>query len=146
VAVVLSGHIHRHQVLRPLGGPPVIYAGSVERTSFAEAPEAKGFVVLQLTRSGLGPFEFRPLPARPMVTRTLSFGNTHATEVHARLAAAIESTPDDAVVQLRITGAIPAMLTAAALRAIAGARTVTLAIRTVDRRTGDQSEVAAAPR
>jgi hypothetical protein len=65
-------------------------------------------------------------------------------EVHARLAAAIESTPDDAVVQLRITGAIPAMLTAAALRAIAGARTVTLAIRTAGRRTGDQSEVAAA--
>lgn len=139
VAVALSGHIHRHQVLRPVGGPPVIYAGSVERTSFAEAPEAKGFVVLQLTRSGLGPFEFRPLPARPMVTRTLAFGDTDGMEVHARLAAAIESTPDDAVVQLRITGAIPAMLTAAALRAIAGARTVTLAIRTAGRRTGDQS-------
>jgi DNA repair exonuclease SbcCD nuclease subunit len=146
VAVALSGHIHRHQVLRPVGGPPVIYAGSVERTSFAEAPEAKGFVVLQLTRSGLGPFEFRPLPARPMVTRTLSFGDTDAMEAHARLAAAIESTPDDAVVQLRVTGAIPAMLTAAALRAIAGARTVTLAIRTADRRTGDQPEVAAAAR
>ena len=144
VAVALSGHIHRHQVLRPVSGPPVIYAGSVERTSFAEAPEAKGFVVLQLTRTGLGPFEFRPLPARPMVTRTLAFGDSDAMEVHARLAAAIESTPDDAVVQLRITGAIPAMLTAAALRAIAGARTVTLAIRTAGRRTGDQSEVAAA--
>jgi DNA repair exonuclease SbcCD nuclease subunit len=43
VAVTLSGHIHRHQVLRPAGRPPVIYAGSVERTSFAEAPEVKGF-------------------------------------------------------------------------------------------------------
>ena len=72
VAVTLSGHIHRHQVLRPPGRTPVIYAGSVERTSFAEAPETKGFVVLRLTRSGLGGFEFRPLPARPMVTRTLS--------------------------------------------------------------------------
>jgi DNA repair exonuclease SbcCD nuclease subunit len=133
VAVALSGHMHRHQVLRPVGGPPVIYAGSVERTSFAEAPETKGFVVLQLTRTGLGPFEFRPLPARPMVTRTLAFGDADAGEVHARLAAAIESTPDDAVVQLRITGAIPAMLTAAALRAIAGARTVTLAMRTSGR-------------
>jgi exonuclease SbcD len=127
VAVVLSGHIHRHQVLRPAGRPPVIYAGSVERTSFAEAPEVKGFVVLQLTRSGLGPFEFRPLPARPMVTRTLSFGDMDAAEVHARLAAIIESTPDDAVVRLRITGTRPVVLTAAALRAIAGARTVTLA-------------------
>jgi DNA repair exonuclease SbcCD nuclease subunit len=132
VAVALCGHVHRHQVLRPADGPPVIYAGSVERTSFAEAPEAKGFVVLQLTRSGLGPFEFRPLPARPMVRRTLFFG--HGDSVEARLAAAIESTPDDAVVQLRVAGAIPAALTAAALRAIAGARTVTLAIRTADRR------------
>ena len=35
VAVVLTGHIHRHQVLRFAGCPPVVYAGSVERTSFA---------------------------------------------------------------------------------------------------------------
>ena len=62
VAVTLSGHIHRHQVLRPAGRPPVIYAGSVERTSFAEAPEVKGFGVLQLTDAGLASFEFRPLP------------------------------------------------------------------------------------
>lgn len=133
VAVTLSGHIHRHQVLRPVGGPPVIYAGSVERTSFAEAPETKGFMVLQLTRYGLGPFEFRPLPARPMVTRSFSFHDADGTEAHARLAAAIESTPDDAVVQLRVTGTIPATFTAAAVRAIAGARTVTFAIRTAGR-------------
>lgn len=67
VAVTLSGHIHRHQVLRLADRPPVIYAGSVERTSFAEAGETKGFVVVDLTRTGLGGFEFRPLLARPMV-------------------------------------------------------------------------------
>jgi DNA repair exonuclease SbcCD nuclease subunit len=141
VAVTLSGHIHRHQVLRPAGRPPVIYAGSVERTSFAEAPEVKGFGVLQLTDAGLASFDFRPLPARPMVTRRVFFGDANAMEVYARLTTAIESTPDDAVVQLRITGAIPATLTAATLRAISGARTVTLAIRRADRRTEDESEV-----
>src|SRR5215510_4620872 len=52
VAVTLSGHIHRHQVREPRGLPPVIYSGSIERTSFAEAAETKGFVVLELTRSG----------------------------------------------------------------------------------------------
>jgi exonuclease SbcD len=133
VAVVLSGHIHRHQVLRSAGRPPVIYAGSVERTSFAEAPETKGFVLLQLKRSGPAQFEFRPLPARPMVTRTLSLGDSDEFEIRARVAAAIETTPDDAVVQLRIKDAIPAMLTASMLRSIAGARTVTLAIRTARR-------------
>ncbi len=142
VAVVLSGHIHRHQVMRPPGRPPVIYAGSVERTSFAEAGEAKGFVVLQLTRSGLSHLEFRPLPARPMITRTLSFGNLDALEVQARVAAVIESTPKEAVVQLHVSGAMPAMLTAAMLRAVAGNRTVTLASRTADRRTEDESEVS----
>lgn len=142
VALVLSGHIHRHQVLRPAGRPPVIYAGSVERTSFAETPETKGFVVFQLTRSGLGPFEFRPLPARPMATRTLSFEDIPGSEVRARLAAGIESTPEDAVVQLRVTGAVPSMLTAAMLRTVAGTRTVTLAIRTPDRRKDEESEIA----
>jgi DNA repair exonuclease SbcCD nuclease subunit len=137
VAVALCGHIHRHQVLRSPGRPPVIYSGSIERTSFAEAAEAKGFVVLQLRPSGLGPFEFRPLPARPMITRTLSFGDTDGPDVHSRLMTALESTPDDAVVQLRVTGQIPATLTAAALRAIAGARTVTLAFRRADRPGGD---------
>lgn len=69
VAVTLSGHIHRHQVLRPKDRAPVIYAGSVERTSFAEVGETKGFVILQLTRAGLGGFEFHPLPTRPLVPR-----------------------------------------------------------------------------
>ena len=130
VAVTLSGHIHRHQVLQRPGLPPVLYAGSIERTSFAEAPETKGFIKLDLTRSGLGPFEFRPLPAREMVTRTVSFYDADAMTVQTRVAAAIESTPEDAVVQLRVMGQIPSTLTASALRALAGARTVTLAFRT----------------
>ena len=129
VAVTLSGHIHRHQVLRPAGRPPVIYAGSVERTSFAEAPETKGFVVLQLTQSGVGPIQFRPLPARPMVSRIVQVEAADPMEAHARVAAAIESTPHDAVVHLRVTGAMPATLTAAALRAMAGGRTLTLGVR-----------------
>jgi hypothetical protein len=108
----------------------VIYAGSTERTSFAEAPETKGYVVLELTRLGLGGFEFRPVPARPMVTRTLSFDDLDGGEAHARVVAAVESTPPDAVVQLRVRGVVPATITAAALRAIAGARNVTLAFRT----------------
>ncbi len=132
VAVVLSGHIHRHQVLRTAGRPPVVYAGSVERTSFAEAPEVKGFVMLQLTRSGLDRLEFRPLPARPMVTRTLSIRGISASEVHTRLVAAIESTPDNAVVQLRVESEMPTVLTAAMVRAVAGTRTVTLANGTAD--------------
>ncbi len=100
--------------------------------------------MLQLTRSGLGQLQFRPLPARPMVTRTLSIGVINASEVHARLVAAIESTPDDAVVQLRVEGAMPAVLTPALVRSVAGARTVTLAIRTADCGADDEYGIAAA--
>ena len=51
-AAVLSGHIHRQQVLtedlrgRPLASP-VLYPGSIERTSFSEADEPKGFMLVE---------------------------------------------------------------------------------------------------
>ncbi len=129
VAVTLSGHVHRHQVLKSPGCPPVIYAGSVERTSFAEAPETKGYVVLDLARSGLITFEFRDLPARPMVTRTIALADASALDALARVAAAIEATPPDAVVQLRVTDVIPPTLTADTVRSLAGARNVALVNR-----------------
>jgi hypothetical protein len=69
-----------------------------------------------------------------MVTRTVSFGDADDMTVQGRLAAVIESTPRDAVVQLRVRGQIPSTLTAATLRAVAGAPTVTLAIRMTERR------------
>jgi len=76
-SAVLSGHIHRHQVLitdlerRPVR-VPVLYPGSIERTSFAEMEEQKGYLLLRLDattpRSDIQ-WEFRPLPARPMIRR-----------------------------------------------------------------------------
>jgi len=69
VEAVLCGHVHRHQVLRAPGLPPVIYSGSTERTSFAEAGETKGVVLLWLSAAGLERHAFRPLPeheARPI--------------------------------------------------------------------------------
>ena len=146
VAVTLSGHIHRHQVLRPPRRSPVIYAGSVERTSFAEAPETKGYVVLNLAQSGLGAFEFIDLPARPMVIRTVSLGGVRPSEVLDRVAAAIESTPPDAVVQLRVAGPVPPALTAATLRSLAGARNVTLAVPRETITEGDEHHEVSRPR
>lgn len=105
----------------------MLYAGSVERTSFAEAPETKGYMTLELTRSGLGKYDFHPLPARPMVALPISLAGLTPAEAFVRVASAIESTPADAVVQLRISGAVPPAITAQKLRELAGARNVTLA-------------------
>jgi DNA repair protein SbcD/Mre11 len=142
VAAVLCGHIHRHQVLRVGGRPPVVYAGAVERTSFAEASEPKGFVLLELTGSGVGRFAFRQLPARPMIALTLSLGRLDAADACAQVAAAVNATPADAVVQIRSDGAIPPVITASFLRTIAGSRNVTLSVR---RRDGPASIAAATP-
>lgn len=75
-AAVLSGHIHRGQLLtHDLQGQPlpcpVIYPGSGERTSFAERFESKYYVKLELS-IGIEAepkieASFVPLPARPMV-------------------------------------------------------------------------------
>lgn len=73
---VLSGHIHRQQVLggrnkTQINHPPVIYPGSTERTSFAEKDESKGFYDIEFEeyeRKGwrIKVLKFVKLPARPM--------------------------------------------------------------------------------
>lgn len=133
VAVVLSGHVHRAQVLRAPGRPPVVYAGSVERTSFAEAGEPKGTVRLELSRRGVEALRFRPLPARPMRIRSLALAGLGPDEARARLLQLLEETPAGALVQLRLAGEVPPavapLLRASSLRALAGARQVAVAWR-----------------
>jgi DNA repair protein SbcD/Mre11 len=93
VTAILSGHVHRYQVLRadlsgtPLSAP-VVYAGSTERTSFAEASETKGFISIVAgaadgnTGDGAAgarrSIEFRSLPARPMYVHALESGSLAA--------------------------------------------------------------------
>ena len=128
VAVVLCGHVHRHQVLRAdlQGRPlpaPVVYAGSVERTSFAERDEVKGFVMATVGAGGPGgrlvAGVFRPLPARPMRVHDLAAacpGPGLEREIRAVLAAA----PANVVLQLRVPGSLSGAesLRAACLRAL----------------------------
>ncbi len=86
-AAVLSGHIHRHQVLtadlrgRALASP-VFYAGATARTSSAERDEAKGYVTMEIapdSRGGrvaawtfheLSPADAAPEDLRGSVTRS----------------------------------------------------------------------------
>ena len=67
---VALGHIHRHQNLTATG-PPVVYAGSIERVTFNEETETKGFVLGEIgsvdsDRSVR--YRFVETPARPFVT------------------------------------------------------------------------------
>jgi DNA repair exonuclease SbcCD nuclease subunit len=111
---VLSGHIHRAQVLthdlnqRPLAAP-VIYPGAVERTSFAERTEEKGYMLLTLTigarhNDELLRVSFQPLPVRPMVSLELDLENEDAGRLRERLVEEVRLLDPNAVVRVRLCG------------------------------------------
>jgi DNA repair exonuclease SbcCD nuclease subunit len=124
---VLSGHIHRHQILtcdssgRRLS-TPVLYPGSIERTSLAEIDEAKGFMIVTL-RDNEATWEFRRLPARPMIRRQLDGEAMDAATLDAALREIIAGVPSDAVVAIRVGGSLNVdqlrMLSSARIRALA---------------------------
>jgi DNA repair exonuclease SbcCD nuclease subunit len=98
---VLSGHIHRAQVLWAQDGSrrvPVVYPGSVERTSVAEADEPKSFVELRFDTHGKRWLTRHPLPARPMVT-VRAAGATRRTVVQS-LVSQLTGVAADAVVRI----------------------------------------------
>jgi hypothetical protein len=120
-AAVLSGHIHRHQVLRTdlAGGSlptPVLYPGSLDRTAFAEMGEAKGYMLLEAAPGSLGGSlvdqRFVPLPTRPMVAIDLERGRPpsvpwEAAELDARVRQTIDSVPAAAILRIRVFGPVP---------------------------------------
>jgi exonuclease SbcD len=62
---VALGHVHRHQVL--CQQPLMIYPGSIERVDFSEEAEAKGYLLVQVSKAQ-AQAEFCPLPVRPFKT------------------------------------------------------------------------------
>jgi DNA repair exonuclease SbcCD nuclease subunit len=127
-AAVLSGHIHRTQVLvrdlvgRPLAAP-VLYPGSTERTSFAERDEPKGVLMLELVKGEAGnvatTWKFRELPVRPMVDLEIEPGRG----LEMRLRESLSKLDPRSVVRIRLSTnpppeALP-LLTAEALRTAA---------------------------
>lgn len=131
-AAVLSGHIHRFQVLtRDLRGrrlsAPVFYPGSIERTSFVEKDETKGYLTLDFeTNTGdemiLRQWRFVELPTRPMVQ--VELGSTDLNlDPRATLGAVLTGLPQNGVVQLRVRGTLradaSALLSAPSLRSLA---------------------------
>lgn len=134
VAAVLTGHVHRHQVLerdlegRPLGAP-VLYPGSTERTAYAEMGEEKGYLVLDFESGGARPggklagWRFQALPTRPMCVVEVVAEGASADVLARRVVAALRQAPPDAVLRLLVRGRVEdsarAVLGAERLRAAA---------------------------
>jgi exonuclease SbcD len=114
--IVLAGHIHRAQMLttdlgrKPLNAP-VLYPGSVERTSFAERKEGKKFTLVELAPDGskkgqLMSVQFVPLPVRPMMTLVLETEGKTIDELKLFLKSKFAEFDADAVVRIQIRGAV----------------------------------------
>ena len=139
-AAVLSGHIHRAQVLRrDLGGrplaSPVLFAGSTDRISFAERFEPKGAFLLRVgagqREGGHATWEFRENRVRPM---TIVEVDPADPSLEGRLREVFGALDPRSLVRLRLSGPAPSppprCLSAAALRALAPATlSVTVAWR-----------------
>ena len=132
-SAVLSGHIHRYQVLtkdlrgKPMNAP-VFYPGAIDRTSFAEKNEKKGYLILEFARlgaksGGLSRWQFHELPTRPMIQLNLHPRDMDAAKLRSYLANAIGELPEDGIVKLKIHGRISqeaaGVLRAASLRSLA---------------------------
>ena len=129
----LVGHIHRFQVLtRDLKGKPlqapVFYPGSIERTSFAEKDEKKGYLVLEFNTkersSGkLKNWTFHELPARPMVQLELHAAGMKSSQIQSWIQSHLFEIPPDSIVKLKVHGKVSkdaiAFFSAPALRALA---------------------------
>lgn len=68
--LIISGHLHRHQVVETGGPTPIIYPGSIERVDFGEEGDPKGYIVADLPGINDEPttWQFVPTPARAYVT------------------------------------------------------------------------------
>ncbi len=131
--IVLSGHIHRAQMLtkdlngRPMKAP-VVYPGSVERTSFAERKEEKQFVLIDVSPDGSPRGEwldvqFVPLPTRPMVRMILEPEERSVEEILSSLEKRLKELETDAIVRIHLQGSmsneLAEILTAETLRKVA---------------------------
>jgi len=93
---------------RPLDAP-VLYPGSIERTSLAEMDEPKGYMVVNVCESEGDVdvrWEFRQLPARPMVLETLSADLMDARALQLAIQTIIAAAPVDAVLTIQIDGSL----------------------------------------
>ncbi len=132
ISAILSGHIHRHQVLtRDLQGrlvrAPVLYSGSIERTSFAEQDEPKGYILVGLSASEPGQtpalsWKFQKLPARPMVRVNIAAEGMESNFLYELLQRRIQELDPQSIVRLQVQGSVSSeclpLLRAEALRRI----------------------------
>jgi len=99
---VALGHIHQRQNRNPEGDIPVMYSGSIERVSFKERGERKGFYLVDIdpARTSAATPTYVETPARPFVAIDVDARDAEAPTDHI-LDAIARRDLSDAVVRVR---------------------------------------------
>jgi DNA repair exonuclease SbcCD nuclease subunit/predicted GIY-YIG superfamily endonuclease len=102
---VAAGHVHRHQELtrRDGSGPPIVYAGSPDRISFAETDEPKGYVLVDAAPGALT-HSFVEHDVRPMSVWPMDVSGMTQRQIRSAVRDLLTSLPRRALAQLRLTG------------------------------------------
>ncbi|MHA1450070.1 MAG: metallophosphoesterase family protein [Candidatus Hodarchaeales archaeon] len=109
---IALGHVHRFQRLYPRHiDVPVIYPGSIERASFAETHEKKGYLVvdvyLEPGKKGSTRTSFMKLPTRPMFYFELNIKQNVANDdIITEIGNKIETTEKESLIYIKITGKV----------------------------------------
>lgn len=107
---VALGHFHRHQDLNKGLSPPVVYSGSIERISFNELDQIKGFVMVEIDKDEQATcketykatYQHIRTPAREMVSLDIDVRN-EADPMRTIRDAISRANVKDAIARLRIS-------------------------------------------
>jgi DNA repair protein SbcD/Mre11 len=98
---ILSGHIHRSQVLWA-NQIPVIYPGSIERTAFAEKDETKGFYEISFNQNFEIKYQFIELETRPMIDIELTQEIYEQNQLEKDILFQLTDIPFDSIIRLKM--------------------------------------------
>ena len=111
---ILTGHVHRFQVLNfDLNGlplkVPILYPGSIERTSFAEKDEPKGYLILEINLSDsngrfFSRWRFHELPTRPMIKVGICVTGLDPCGLRSLLKKSLGKLDPNSIVRIEIRG------------------------------------------
>jgi DNA repair exonuclease SbcCD nuclease subunit len=113
-SAVITGHMHRFQIIESdlrneLLPAPVFYPGSIERTSFAEKDETKGYLTIDIRTSGskkgkLTGYRFHELPARPMIELVYDSDISGFDVFEGWLQIQLSNMPLNSIIRIRVRG------------------------------------------
>lgn len=128
-SAVLSGHIHRFQVLKHEAKETVFYPGAIDRVSFAERKETKGYLRLKIDFPAFDnsqPFltwAFHRLPTRPMESVSIRPGFMGKEALAVLIRRELEAFKADAIIRIKIIGRVTSeqweVLSAKSIRVLA---------------------------